>query len=77
MELRYVAAKKVLFQSKVVGTDDTSMKVLDPSLNFARTGRIWPYLGDVHHPVMLYGYARPGWTSEISGRVHRISAVAH
>jgi transposase len=56
MELLYAAAKKVLFQSKVVGTDDTGVKVLDPSLNFARTGRIWPYLGDVHHPVVLYDY---------------------
>jgi hypothetical protein len=39
----YVAAKKVLFGSKVIGTDDTSVKVLDRKLPFARTGRIWPY----------------------------------
>ena len=30
--------KEVLFQSKVVGTDDTSVKVLDVELPFARTG---------------------------------------
>lgn len=56
LEWLYAAAKKVLFQSKVIGTDDTGVKVLDPSLNFARTGRIWPYVGDLHHPVVVYDY---------------------
>src|SRR5947199_2594698 len=44
----YVAAKKVLFESKVIGTDDTSVKVLDRKLPFART--------DQDHPVTLYDY---------------------
>ena len=48
----YQAAKNVLFASKVIGTDDTGVKVLDPKLSFARTGRIWPYVGDGHHPVV-------------------------
>jgi hypothetical protein len=48
--------KEVLFQSKVIGTDDTSVKVLDVKLPFARTGRIWPYYGDADHPVILYDY---------------------
>ena len=52
----YQLAKKVLFQSKVVGTDDTGVKVLDRKLPFARTGRMWPYLGDAHHPVVLHDY---------------------
>jgi transposase len=52
----YVAAKQVLFGSKVIGTDDTSVKVLDRKLPFARTGRIWPYFGDKEHPVILYDY---------------------
>ena len=52
----YAAAKKVLFESKVIGTDDTSVKVLDRKLPFARTGRIWPYYGDADHPVILYDY---------------------
>jgi hypothetical protein len=25
-------------------------------VNFARTGRIWPSVGDLHHPVVLYHY---------------------
>ena len=48
--------KEVLFQSKVIGTDDTGVKVLDEKLPFARTGRIWPYYGDQDHPVILYDY---------------------
>ena len=52
----YGSMKEVLFQSKVIGTDDTSVKVLDVKLPFARTGRIWPYYGDSNHPVILYDY---------------------
>ena len=56
MKPLYGALKEVLFQSKVIGTDDTSVKVLDVKLPFARTGRIWPYYGDRGHPVILYDY---------------------
>jgi transposase len=52
----YGSMKEVLLQSKVIGTDDTSVKVLDMKLPFARTGRIWPYYGDPAHPVILYDY---------------------
>jgi transposase len=52
----YRSLKEVLFQSKVIGTDDTSVKVLDVKLPFARTGRIWPYYGDEGHPVIVYDY---------------------
>ena len=54
----YESSKKVLFGSKVIGTDDTGVKVLDSKLPFARTGRIWPYLGDAHHPVVVHHYTR-------------------
>lgn len=56
LSVLYDAAKRILLQSKVIGTDDTGVKVLDPSLNFARTGRIWPYVGDIDHPVVVYDY---------------------
>ena len=52
----YQSMKKELFGSKVIGTDDTSVKVLDRKLPFARIGRIWPYVGDSHHPVIVYDY---------------------
>jgi hypothetical protein len=56
LEPLYQAMKKELFGSKVIGTDDTSVKVLDRKLPFARIGGIWPYVGDSHHPVILYDY---------------------
>jgi len=56
LEPLYGAAKDVLFASKVIGTDDTGVKVLDEKLPFARTGRIWPYYGDKDHPVIVYDY---------------------
>ena len=52
----YQVMKKELLSSKVIGTDDTSVKVLDRKLPFARIGRIWPYLGDAQHPVIVYDY---------------------
>jgi transposase len=52
----YQLMKKELFSSKVIGTDDTGVKVLDRKLPFARIGRIWPYVGDAHHPVIVYDY---------------------
>src|SRR5205823_6515848 len=52
----YQSMKKELLNSKVIGTDDTSVKVLDRKLPFARNGRIWPYVGDAHHPVIVYDY---------------------
>ena len=56
LEPLYRAMKKQLLESKVIGTDDTAVKVLDRRLSFARTGRIWPYVGDAHHPVIVYDY---------------------
>ena len=52
----YKSLKNYLFESKVLGTDDTSVKVLDPNLDHARTGRFWPYCGDKHHPGIIYDY---------------------
>ena len=54
----YGSLKEVLFQSKVIGTDDTGVKVLDEKLPFARTGRIWPYHGYQQHPVIVYDFTQ-------------------
>lgn len=54
----YGSLKEVLFQSKVIGTDDTGVKVLDDKLPFARTGRIWPYHGDQAHPVIVFDFTK-------------------
>jgi transposase len=52
----YERAKRLVLASKVVQTDDTPVKVLDPRLPKTRTGRIWPYIGDRDHPAVVYDY---------------------
>jgi transposase len=52
----YERLKKFVLESKVVGTDDTPVKVLDRQLPQARKGRIWPYLGDRDHVAAVYDY---------------------
>src|SRR5271170_5158194 len=47
----------VVLSSKVVGTDDTPVKVLDRSLvGTTRKGRFWPYLGDRNHGAAVFDY---------------------
>jgi transposase len=48
--------KTFVLDSKVVGTDDTPVKVLDRNLPHTRKGRIWPYVGDRNHPAVVYDY---------------------
>ena len=81
LEALYGAAKKELFGSHVVGTDDTGVKVLDRKLPFARTGRIWPYVGDARHPVIVYDYtptrARAGPAKFLEGYKGCLQADAY
>jgi transposase len=53
----YVRLKQFVLSSKVVGTDDTPVKVLDRSLvRTTRKGRFWPYLGDRNHEAAVFDY---------------------
>jgi transposase len=52
----YKTLKDFVLSSKVVGTDDTPVKVLDRKLPQTRQGRIWPYVGDRDHPAVIYDY---------------------
>ena len=53
----YVRLKQFVLRSKVVGTDDTPVKVLDRNLKRAtRKGRFWPYLGDRDHAAAVFDY---------------------
>jgi hypothetical protein len=65
----------------VIGTDDTGVKVLDRRLEFARTGRIWPYVGDARHPVIVYDYtptrARAGPAKFLEGYRGHLQADAY
>jgi transposase len=56
IEPLYQRLKRFVLASKVVGTDDTPVKVLDRSLPQARKGRIWPYVGDRNHVAAVYDY---------------------
>jgi transposase len=56
LEPLYERLKRFVLASKVVGTDDTPVKVLDRKLPQARKGRIWPYVGDRDHPGAVYDY---------------------
>ena len=53
----YARLKQFVLSSKVVGTDDTPVKVLDRSLvRTTRKGRFWPYLGDRNHVAAVFDY---------------------
>jgi transposase/DNA-binding phage protein len=56
LEPLYGRLKTFVLASKVVGTDDTPVKVLDRKLPHTRKGRIWPYLGDRNHQAAIYDY---------------------
>jgi transposase len=53
----YVRLKQFVLSSKVVGTDDTPVKVLDRNLKrTTRKGRFWPYIGDRDHAAAVFDY---------------------
>src|ERR1017187_8592107 len=63
----YDRLKDCVLQSRVVGTDDTPVKVLDRRLPHTRKGRMWPYVGDRDHPAVIYDYTP---TRERAGPEH-------
>jgi len=53
----YGRLKEFVLSSKVVGTDDTPVKVLDRNLaRTTRKGRFWPYIGDRNHVAAVFDY---------------------
>jgi transposase len=48
--------KCLLLQSKVIHTDDTSIKMLQPGMGTTKTCKFWPYLGDWLHPYAVYDF---------------------
>ena len=48
--------KFLVLQSKVIHTDDTSIKMLEPGRGQTRTCKFWPYLGDWLHPYAVYDF---------------------
>jgi transposase len=56
----YQRLKRFVLASKVVGTDDTPVEVLDRKFPDARKARIWPYVGDRDHVAAGYDYTPRG-----------------
>ena len=53
----YERLKSYVLSSKVVGTDDTQVRVLDQYYpKSSRKGRFWPYTGDRNHPAVVFDY---------------------
>ena len=48
--------KFLVLQSRVIHTDDTSIKMLEPGRGSTRTCKFWPYLGDWLHPYVVYDF---------------------
>jgi transposase len=52
----YEAAIEEVLASRILGTDDTPVKVLDRTRTATRTGNVWTYVGDEAHPLIVYDY---------------------
>jgi transposase len=52
----YELMKKSVLQSRVIHTDDTPIKVLDPKSTKTKTGRLWVYIGDADYPYTIFDY---------------------
>jgi len=48
--------KFLILESKVIHTDDTSIKMLAPGRGKTQTCKFWPYLGDWLHPYAVYDF---------------------
>lgn len=48
--------KCLVLQSKVIHTDDTSIKMLQPGKGITKNCKFWPYLGDWLHPYAVYDF---------------------
>ena len=45
-----------VLKSKVIHTDDTTVKLLDPEHEKSITARFWAYLGDLQNPYVVYDF---------------------
>ena len=48
--------KTLILESKVIHTDDTKIKMLEPGTGVTREAKFWPYLGDWLHPYAVYDF---------------------
>lgn len=43
-------------ESRILWTDDTSVKMIDPLFDAAQTARFWAYIGDEAHPYSVFDF---------------------
>jgi hypothetical protein len=71
--------KYLILQSKVIHTDDTSIKLLAGGP--AQTAKFWPYLGDCDHPYVVFDFTptrqRDGPTRFLAGFTGFLQADAY
>jgi transposase len=52
------AMRRELLLSDIVRFDETTVPVQDPLGGPTRTGRLWAFLGDAEHPLVVFNYTR-------------------
>jgi transposase len=52
----YLRMCSLVLLSRIIRTDDTTVKLLDGLLDHARTARFWAYLGDINNPYTVYDF---------------------
>lgn len=52
----HTLAIRVVLASRVIHTDDTTVKIRDARAKRKYTGRFWPYVGDPLHPLTVFDY---------------------
>ena len=52
----YLLMIRRVLQSKVIHTDDTTVKLLDPEKEKSIIARFWAYLGDFQYPYVVYDF---------------------
>lgn len=53
----FALMKRLVLQSSVMWTDDTTVRLLDPQAEGgSRTARFWTYIGDTEHPYTVYDF---------------------
>lgn len=71
----------LVLKSRVIHTDDTTVKLLPPGGGAAKTARFWGYLGDEVHPYIVYDFTenrkRDGPATFLSGYEGYLQADAY
>lgn len=52
----YGLMKSLVLQSRIVNSDDTVVPVLEEKRGETKQGRLWVYVGDAEHPVVVFDY---------------------